>query len=756
MNFNCSDDEEGLRILQLRKWAPSEFPYNPLDFREGFLSPTRELLLLLSHNFEALLLPLVKVDQCMKSKEPESNYYESFQNPPELSSPSISGTRDNISSTSESVELDFSKDCTSGITFPRYSNYGFISDVNSVAWGICVDKCDQHEDTPFQDLLFVSGNHGVVVHAFPQFYKTSKVTKSIQGGDVGQGTWVDWGPSTTLSHNLEVQEESKLHFEASREMPNSFDVEAEDDLSASDAAKIWLRTFLTKVETLKSGDGVYTRFPKCCSKDMISFRILDQDSQLLDFLFHGSCPVSLEKENGNMSSIDPQNNRSADANSSPSNLVLEEDNLSDSVSSGKNNFYKCTKVFSGDSHRLVGFAISLMDPVPVNTNDANERKCNKLFIAVARLVNWGIEWVCSVKLEENADRSRLSEWTDFSFSHTFLTCLSASGLISFYGATTGEHIASLDVIHICQLGYCPSSDEQEIDSNVLKDEMHEKSFHHVGSLAGDYFSFKNLLPQNQHLGLGLLVGWEVGAAEIGYQRALSNISAFQDVLWNRSSSFIGNLRSKELLKTQESNFKDQRSQYDSYVANSYNAAQIMDQKFSSTDFPSRLMRKVFLPPSGSNEDDVICFSPFGITRLMKRCSCTGKSCEVVHSDLHFDFIANDDISYNVRGREASVKGAVGCNFHGFLYLVTEEGLSVVLPSLSVSSHFYPVEAIGYRLPSSTNSMKCQAGSLFETEGIKNIWAPWKVEILDKVLLYEGPEEADQLCLENGTYLWICK
>lgn len=60
MNFNCSYDDEGLRILQLRKWAPSEFQYNPLDFREGFLSPTREFLLLLSYNFEALLFPLVK------------------------------------------------------------------------------------------------------------------------------------------------------------------------------------------------------------------------------------------------------------------------------------------------------------------------------------------------------------------------------------------------------------------------------------------------------------------------------------------------------------------------------------------------------------------------------------------------------------------------------------------------------------------------------------------------------------------------
>lgn len=50
---------ESPAILQLRKWAPSKFNIDLSEFREGFISPTRELLLLLSYQCEALLLPLV-------------------------------------------------------------------------------------------------------------------------------------------------------------------------------------------------------------------------------------------------------------------------------------------------------------------------------------------------------------------------------------------------------------------------------------------------------------------------------------------------------------------------------------------------------------------------------------------------------------------------------------------------------------------------------------------------------------------------
>lgn len=122
-----------------------------------------------------------------------------------------------------------------------------------------------------------------------------------------------------------------------------------------------------------------------------------------------------------------------------------------------------------------------------------------------------------------------------------------------------------------------------------------------------------------------------------------------------------------------------------------------------------------------------------------------------------DSVVNDDgylnsgcEKFNVQLREeASIGEAVGCTFQGCFYLVTQGGLSVVLPSISVSPNFFPIEAIGYRQPSISIGIRHQVENIVEMEESKQPWPPWKVEVLDRVLLYEGPDEADCLCLENG-------
>lgn len=51
--------QEGPAILQLHKWDLSHPKLKLSEFREAFISPTRQLLLLLSSQYEALLLPLL-------------------------------------------------------------------------------------------------------------------------------------------------------------------------------------------------------------------------------------------------------------------------------------------------------------------------------------------------------------------------------------------------------------------------------------------------------------------------------------------------------------------------------------------------------------------------------------------------------------------------------------------------------------------------------------------------------------------------
>ncbi|KAL8476787.1 hypothetical protein ACS0TY_029186 [Phlomoides rotata] len=790
MDFDSCPNEDSHPVLQLRKWGPSEFPYNPSNFREGFISPTRRSLLLVSNDSEALLLPLVK-GRCVSDKDPEITSDETFVSPPESSVPSISGSRENVSSSSESVEFVSGIGHASGISLPGSTN-AFISDVDSVAWGLCGNTCDQHERAPFQELLFVSGKHGVVVHAFSQFDESSEVLKPEQACDVEQGIWVDWGPSTTISPTLEVQEELRSHYVASGERSKTFLAEATEDRQSA-SPKIWMRSFLTKVERLTSGNDVYTRFPVRSlipNNAVISFKILDHDSPFLDFHSHG-CTTSRDQVNSSMPVLGSSINKH-DPDLSSSVMKLEDDTASNSSSGVTSSLYKCVKVFTDNSYQLVGFALINNNPTPVNTSNVHDGTCSRVIVSVARLLSWGLQWVYSAKLDENLDTGPF-EWIDFTFSHRFLICLSTSGSITLYGAMTGAHMASLNVASINGPGYCLISHGVKNESHDVN-QMYAKLWHRAGSFTSkrrfkrlivfphssllgvmdgsgvidvihtnnhvheDNLSSEDILPYQHHSDLGLLTGWGVGGADVGYQRVLLNTSALHDIsglaVHGKKSCSIGILPIKENLKMELSNVKDSRDQHGIYIITSSGATQTVNKKnFTLSDFPSCLMRKAFLPHSGYSEDDVICCSPFGVTRLIKRYSCEKKWYQVEHANLQLDFIVNDDLNYRMPGWEVSSFEAIGCNFNGYLYLVTKNGLSVVLPSISIPSNFFPVEAIGYSLPNSS-SIKCEASDLMGVDGTKKPWSPWKVEVLDRVLLYEGPEVAEKLCLVNGWELRI--
>ncbi|XP_021895508.1 uncharacterized protein LOC110812908 [Carica papaya] len=190
-------------ILQLCKWVPSKFQLKLSEFREAFISPTREQLLLLSYQCEALLLPLTK-DDPVDNMVPEICYVESSEHlcssasfSQVLTTPSRSDSMDSIPCPSGSV-IDFSNGFSLDSKVSKANSYPFISDVNSLAWGVCGDTYNQHEDASFRELLFVSGNHGVTVHAFSSLDETSeKMTTPMPEVEFRQGSWVEWGPSTS-------------------------------------------------------------------------------------------------------------------------------------------------------------------------------------------------------------------------------------------------------------------------------------------------------------------------------------------------------------------------------------------------------------------------------------------------------------------------------------------------------------------------------------------------------------------------------
>ena len=90
-------------------------------------------------------------------------------------------SRENSLGTSAALDLGLSNDPL--MELPGPSGCDYISDVHSLAWGLCGDTNKQHEETSFRELLFVSGNHGVTVHAFSNSCKTAEVLRPMEEGE---------------------------------------------------------------------------------------------------------------------------------------------------------------------------------------------------------------------------------------------------------------------------------------------------------------------------------------------------------------------------------------------------------------------------------------------------------------------------------------------------------------------------------------------------------------------------------------------
>ncbi|GAV81705.1 hypothetical protein CFOL_v3_25159 [Cephalotus follicularis] len=769
--MDCSFGEEGPPVLQLHQWDSSQFQLNLSEYREAFISPTRELLLLLSYQYEALLLPLI-TGKSINSSAPEGVYNENLQNPcsltssmQELTGSSRSDRKDNPPCTSGSV-MDFNNGLSLDCNFSRSNNYSFICDVNSLAWGACGDTYNQHKYASFREFLFVSGNHGVTVHAFRHPDSTNEMLRPTLEGEFGQGRWVKWGPSCMSAQNEEAGGPSNLfgsvvYSNRANGIKGSTDEEADDETSRTVDSKSWLQSFFTKAETVESDGNIWTRFPEKglfpCSANIVSFTIFDSNLPFLDFLSHGNSVSYPNLESDSPIHLD----------STTSGQNHESDGFSSSLGVGMKNMYKCCRVFSSNSHYLIGFFLTSLDSEFFNTSEESERSRRENIIVVARLDSWGIQWVSLVKLE--LITRGVCEWTDFCFSDNLLVCLNASGLIFFHSAMSGQYVAHLDIIQTCGLSPLASlqdqrkssvgSENKEVDGtydtpackrgSLLGGRMFKRLINasHTSLLAavddrgviyvffaGDYmekyFASTKLLPHLQHLGIGIMANWEVGG-----------------------STIVG------------CNHHGKENQYGLCLSGFFAGSKVSDQRFHNNEVHSHLMRRVILPTDRCNEDDCICLSAMGITRLMrKRNSLDRETSRIVHFDLRIESGYHDDRCLNsscemlfLPGRkESSVGEAVACTFQGCFYLVTEGGVSVVLPTISCPSNFLPVETLGYLQPSINSSVACQAKSTLEVKQAKQLWSPWKVEILDRFLLFEGPQESDHICLENGWGLNISR
>ena len=100
---------------------------------------------------------------------------------------------------------------------------------------------------------------------------------------------------------------------------------------------------------------------------------------------------------------------------------------------------------------------------------------------------------------------------------------------------------------------------------------------------------------------------------------------------------------------------------------------------------------------------------------------------------------------------AFVGDSVVCYCQGYLYLITQCGLYVVLPPVSISSFSSHDGAIKFWQSGFAVGSTCNALNLLPVDRSETRWKTWQIEVLDRALLYEGPSLADRLCWENGVF-----
>ncbi|KAK9110552.1 hypothetical protein Sjap_018612 [Stephania japonica] len=807
MESSCiGQDVDHPSILRLQKWDPYQMQLNPSEFCDAFLSPTKKLLLLLSHQSEAFLLPLV-TGYFLDRNGPNGYNSECHQdsNISDINSSAcvdscFSESLDDIPCTSGYEEVDSCQAFTRESSSLKFEHCRVICDAKSLAWGHCGDAYNQHKDITFSELLFVSGDHGVTAHAFCR--KDNVAKKVLPESMFRQGRWVEWGPATInkIMQNKQSNfccNDMGVFYQGDNDNRNE-EVLLDGSVSDVDGARIgrstskkWLRTFLTEAETREVDGDIWTILPSMptdsCSAEVVSFSIFDCISLLLEFLSHEDLmPVKKEKwtaATALLRSVRHSNSGFVDQtvslHSELQELRLEACNL-----------FRCLRIFSSSSHRLVGFVLKLVNPL-----EENGESVYKIYVAIIMLFQSGIKWISSVELKDmHQSPDQNFEWTDFQFSDNLLLCLNTCGVISVYDTTIGKLVECIDVLRISSLSSPLNSlkqakddmnddlrpsgtDNQEEKHQEVSGKTINKSKHYLGhrrfkklmvasscsylAVADEYgivylicldvyflekYCWSNqLLPHFQHFGLG----WEVGGAAIGCQRVLSDPSHChrEDI---------------KSLNMQRWPFKRKESQHDFFLSGFSVSSQIKDQDTSHLKSSLNPVRRMFFPVDGFNEDDSISFSLFGVTRLVKQCKIgTERGFKIVHTHLHLSSEVNDDEVLNFQTaqfnseRGAFVGEVIGFSYQGCLYLVTRNGLSVVLPSVSVSSNALSVGSMGYWQPSLSTGSEDQTQNILESERHGHI-SPWKMELLDRALLYEGPEVADHLCSENGWDLKIAR
>ncbi|KAF0916073.1 hypothetical protein E2562_000693 [Oryza meyeriana var. granulata] len=681
----------GPAVLQLFRWKGSQPRLELSKYREAFISPTWRLFGLLSDHGD-LILSMTDVDQSQ------------VESPSTLS------------------------DSCSPVVFDCFSS---IPRVKSLAWGQCFDASSQLDDSTFNEVLVVSSDDSITLHAFCHSYKSTPTDNATL--DIGElhGEWKEWRPT-----QCSVLEDGES------------------------GPKNCFRSFLTTLSGSVSDGKYQAKFPLKSSlphsAEVVSFSIYDITLSFLKF-WSSNYPLKTWMQNDSES----QQGFHGHVPTSEASCNCQ---------------WECLKVLPSSSGYLIGLVFIRNEPVSCEVHQCNMKD---ILIVVLELNQWGIQWNFVADLQNVYDGVVPNQqWVDFQLSDDFLACLNSGGFVVIWNVRTCNIVASFSVLERCRTDLeIPSGSTNPTVNNFDGENTY------VGNLSGRMF--KRLVLASYSLVVGVVdeIGvvyvfyaedildfntsmhgnfhppssfsaWEAAGNEIGSLTFCSHQSVQQLVYDFSERDSPGVVRPRKRRKHCRSN----ENQADSWPSGFSTTTQMKDGlTYPDTMAVSNPLRRVILPPCRLQEN-VISLSPFGLTRIFKNRNANGnKHLRIVHTKFLMASSSLDerDIDASFLERSSFQKDStftgecVLCSFQGYVYLITQDSLSVVLPSISVSSFSSHNSGIKFWQPTSTGGSACDALNLSLVNRPEARWKPWQIEVLDRALLYEGPKFADRLCWENG-------
>lgn len=624
-----------------------------------------------------------------------------------------------------------------------FETFSTIPRVKSLAWGYCSDAFD---DSSFNEILVVSSDASITVHAFCRSRKSTLAANSTSDAKEMHGEWKEWRPT-----ECSVLEDGES------------------------GPKNWFCSFLTTITASVSSGKYQARFPVKSllpkSAEVVSFNIYDITLSFLKF-WYSKCSLKT------MAETDSESPRSF-----LSSLPVAEASCSCQ--------WECLKVLSSSSGYLIGLVLTPNESVSCEAHASNA-EC--ILVAVLELNHWGIQWKFVADLQDVCDGIRPSPtWVDFQLSDVFLACLNTAGFVAIWNVKTGGLATSFSVLQQCRTDLEMPLRRMPIVTNLGGGNIPVENF--VGRMfkrlvlasysyllavvdevgvvyvfyADDILNFKANVHENFDLPVmnhfaDCFSTWEAAGREIGSLSFCTNQSIQQGSLnvAKLVPEFSGKNDIDIVRPRKRRKYRCNENEVDSWPSGFVTTGQMKVGVAYPHTNSSRFLRRIIVPPCRSQQD-VISLSPLGLTRIFKGSIEDGNGhVKIFHSELlmYSSSLGKGDIDVGFMDKifkkdSTFVGDSVVCSCQGYLYLITQYGLSVVLPPVSVSSFSSHGDAIKFWQPGPPAGSTCNALNLLSVDRSEKSWKTWQIEVLDRALLYEGPALADRLCWENGVYSFSC-